>query len=117
MIAHDFKRCFSFLLFGLWLWSAQALAAQEINYKLVPNLQPMTDGSPTPDFTLPDAAGKKVSLKDFRGKLVMLNFWATWCAPCREEMPTMERLYQEFKNKGFVILAVDVKDKKTDALA
>jgi peroxiredoxin len=117
MISHGFKRWFSFLLFGLWLWSPQALAAGGINYKLVPNLQQMKDRAPTPDFTLPDPAGKKVSLKDFRGKLVMLNFWATWCAPCREEMPTMERLYQEFKNKGFVILAVDVKDKKTDALA
>ena len=108
---------FSLLLFAFWFWSVPVLAAQEINYKLVPNLQQMNDSSPTPDFTLPDPAGKKVSLKDFRGKLVMLNFWATWCAPCREEMPTMERLYQEFKNKGFVILAVDVKDKKTDALA
>jgi hypothetical protein len=55
------------LLFGFWLWSAQVLAAQEINYKLVPNLQQMKDSSPTPDFTLPDPAAKKVSLKDFRG--------------------------------------------------
>ena len=118
MISHGFNpRCFYFLLFGLWLWSGYGSAAQAINYKLVPNLQQMNDSSPTPDFTLPDAAGKKLSLKDFRGKLVMLNFWATWCVPCREEMPQMERLYQEFNNKGFVIVAVDVKDKKTDALA
>jgi len=108
---------FSLLLFAFWLWSVQALAAQEINYKLVPNLQRMNDSSPTPDFTLLDSAGKKVSLKGFRGKLVMRNFWASWCASCREEMPTMERLYQEFKNKGFVILAVNVKDNRKDALA
>ena len=117
MISHGFKRPFSLLHFAFWFWSVQVLAAQEINYKLVPNLQQMKDRSPTPDFTLPDPGGKKVSLKDFRGKLVMLNFWATWCVPCREEMPTMERLYQEFKNKSFVIIAVDVKDKKADALA
>jgi peroxiredoxin len=117
MIGHGFKRYFFLLLFGFWLWSAHVLGAQEINYKLVPNLQQMQDSSPTPDFTLPDPAGKKVSLKDFKGKLVMLNFWASWCAPCREEMPTMERLYQEFKSKGFVIVAVNVKDKKADALA
>ena len=117
MISHAFTRLLSLLLFAFWFWSAQVLAAQEINYKLVPNLQQMNDSSPTPGFTLSDPAGKKVSLKDFRGKVVMLNFWATWCAPCREEMPTMERLYQEFKNKGFVIVAVDVKDNKTDALA
>ena len=76
----------------------------------------MKDRAPTPEFTLPDPAGKKVSLKDFRGKLLMLNFWATWCEPCRDEMPSMERLYQEFKGEGFVILAVDVKDKRQDAL-
>jgi thiol-disulfide isomerase/thioredoxin len=117
MISHGFKRPFSFLLFAFWFWSVQGLAAQEINYKLVPNLQQMNDSSPTPDFTLSDLAAKKVSLKDFRGKLVMLNFWASWCAPCREEMPTMERLYQQFKNKGFVIVAVNVKDKRKEALA
>ena len=116
MIRQGFRRLFSLLLFAFWFWSVQALAAQEINYKLVPNLQQMKDSSPTPDFTLSDPAGKKVSLKDFRGKLVMLNFWATWCEPCREEMPSMERLYQEFKSKGFVIVAVNVKDKRKDAL-
>ena len=120
MISHGFNRRFFFLL-TFWFWSAlgwvEPTRGEAINYKLVPNLEPMKDQAPTPDFTLPDPAGKKVSLKDFRGKLIMLNFWATWCAPCREEMPTMERLYQEFKNKGFVIVAVNVKDNKKDALA
>ena len=46
----------------------------------------------------------------------MLNFWATWCAPCREEMPAMEKLYQEFKDRNFVVLAVSVKDRKQEAL-
>ena len=117
MISHGFKRMFSLLVFAFCFWSVEEIAAQEINYKLVPKLQQMKDRSPTPDFTLPDQFGKKLSLKDFRGKIVMLNFWATWCVPCREEMPAMERLYQEFRNKGFVIIAVDVKDRKTDALA
>ncbi|MBI5756068.1 MAG: TlpA family protein disulfide reductase [Nitrospirae bacterium] len=58
------------------------------------------------DFTLKDVANKKVSLKDFKGKVVMLNFWATWCGPCRVEMPSMEKLYRQFREKGFVILAV-----------
>src|SRR3972149_5714860 len=117
MIRHGFNRRFFLLLVAFWLWSAQGWASQAINYKLVPNLEAMKDQSPTPDFVLPDPTGKKLSLKDFRGKLVMLNFWATWCAPCREEMPTMERLSQEFKKKGFVIVAVNVKDKRKDALA
>jgi len=87
-----------------------------VNYKLVPNLEPMKDTSPTPDFSLPDPSGKKVSLRDFRGKLVLLNFWATWCVPCREEMPAMERLYQQFKSKGFTVIGVDVKDSRKEAL-
>jgi thiol-disulfide isomerase/thioredoxin len=96
---------------------AQTSAGARVNYKLVPNLQPMQDNAPTPDFFLVDPAGKKGALKDFRGKLVLLNFWATWCVPCREEMPAMERLYQQYKGKGFTIVAVDVKDSRKDALA
>jgi len=60
------------------------------------------------EFTVPSPHGKSIKLADYRGKVVFLNFWATWCLPCREEMPTMERLYQRFKDKGFVILAVSV---------
>ena len=99
--------------------SSYLLSAEkkQIDYKLVPNLQEMTDHSPVPQFTLPNFEGEKVSLKDFRGKLLMLNFWASWCVSCREEMPAMERLYQEFKSKGFVVLAVNVKDNRKDALA
>jgi len=96
---------------------AQAAKNPGINYKLVPNLEPMKDNAPTPDFTLPDPAGKKISLKDFKGKLVFLNFWASWCVPCREEMPAMERLYQEFKDKNLVVVGVNVKDSRKDALA
>lgn len=91
-------------------------AQSQINYKVIPNLEAMKDKKPTPDFTLPNPDGKKVSLKDFRGKVVFLNFWATWCVPCREEMPAMEKLYQEFKDRNFVVLAVNVKDRKQEAV-
>lgn len=121
MTSHGFKRLVSLLLVSLWLWNGEVLAEpariQVVNYKLVPNLEPMKDQAPTPDFTLHTPEGKKLSLKDFRGKIVFLNFWASWCVPCREEMPAMERLYQEFKNREFVVLAVNVKDKRKDALA
>jgi peroxiredoxin len=96
--------------------STYAWSQSKINYKVIPNLEAMKDQAPTPDFTLPSLDGKKVSLKDFRGKVVFLNFWATWCVPCREEMPAMEKLYQEFKEKNFVVLAVNVKDRKADAV-
>ncbi len=67
-------------------------------------------GKPAPDFTLPDLDGKQVSLHDYRGKLIFLNFWATWCIPCREEMPAMEQLHQTFQPQGLAILAVDLKE-------
>ena len=62
------------------------------------------------DFTLSDMSGQQVSLSQFKGKVVLLNFWATWCPPCREEMPSMERLYNDFREKGLVILAVNVEE-------
>ncbi len=63
-------------------------------------------GKPAPDFTLKTLDGKEVSLSDLRGKVVLINFWATWCPPCRSEMPLFERVYREYKDKGFEILAV-----------
>ena len=59
-----------------------------------------------PEFTVSDLHGQAVRLTDFRGKVILLNFWATWCGPCQWEMPEMDTLYQTFKDQGFVILAV-----------
>jgi peroxiredoxin len=64
--------------------------------------------SEAPDFSLMSLDGRSVRLRDLRGKLVLLNFWATWCAPCLHEMPSMERLYQTFKPTEFVLLAVSM---------
>lgn len=58
------------------------------------------------DFTLTDLAGKNWSLSSLRGKVVLVNFWATWCPPCRKEMPDLESLYQQYEQKGLVILAI-----------
>lgn len=60
------------------------------------------------DFVLPDMNENEVRLKDFRGNVVVLNIWAMWCGPCREEMPSIERLYQEFKGRNLVVLTVSV---------
>ena len=54
--------------------------------------------------------GTTIRLADFRGKLVLLNFWATWCPPCREEMPSMQRLHQRFKDQGLVLLAINIEE-------
>lgn len=99
------------------LSAKKQLGSKAINYKLVPNLQEIKGPSSGPDFTLPDLERGKVSLKDFRGRLLLLNFWASWCVPCREEMPAMERLYQKYRDHGFVILGVNVKDDKKSAIA
>jgi len=64
-------------------------------------------GNPAPDFTVQDA-DRKVSLGDLRGQVVVLNFWATWCAPCVEEMPSLVQMQQKMKNKGVDVLAVSV---------
>ena len=65
-------------------------------------------GDTAPVFTFPGLDGKMVSLTDYRGKVVFLNIWATWCLPCREEMPSMEKLYQKLKGEDFEILAVSI---------
>jgi thiol-disulfide isomerase/thioredoxin len=115
------RKIFSFLLLSLVSWCGilenPALAESAINFKVIPTLQPMKEIGPTPDFSVVNTEGKKVSLKDFRGKTVFLNFWATWCVPCREEMPAMEKLYQEYKDRNFVVFAINVKDRKQEALA
>ncbi len=69
---------------------------------------PVDINSEAPGFTLPLMNGGEVSLSDYRGKVVVLNIWATWCNPCREEMPSMEQLYQNMKGKPFEILAASI---------
>lgn len=74
-------------------------------------------GQTAPDFTLIDMQGQKVSLSQYRGKVVIINFWATWCPPCREEMPSMEKLYQDYQDKGLVMLAVNVEENGREVVA
>jgi peroxiredoxin len=62
------------------------------------------------EFNIKNLAGEKVSLSAYKGKLVLLNFWATWCVPCLQEMPSMEKLWQRYREHGFVVLAISVGD-------
>ncbi|MFM8321451.1 MAG: TlpA family protein disulfide reductase [Chloroflexota bacterium] len=73
-----------------------------------PALAKMESGTPADDFALPDLAGKTVRLSDFRGKVVVFNFWATWCGPCVEEMPIFERYQQQYP--GFVMIGIDTEE-------
>lgn len=77
-------------------------------------IQEITPPTEALDFTLKNLEGSEISLEDFEGKVVFLNFWATWCGPCREEMPSMEKLWQRFKEEAFVILAVDLREEKEE---
>ncbi len=65
-----------------------------------------------PSFALDDLSAKRVSLKDLQGKVVFLNFWATWCVPCRQEMPTMEKLQREMKEQGLEVVAINIKESQ-----
>jgi peroxiredoxin len=68
------------------------------------------EGHPAPDFTLPVLDGPEQSLSALRGRVVLLNFWATWCKPCEEEMPAMQRLHASLAGDDFALLAVSVDD-------
>ncbi|MEJ2391912.1 MAG: TlpA disulfide reductase family protein [Gammaproteobacteria bacterium] len=91
----------SFLLILSCLGTAQA--EQPLGHDLAPLPKPIR----APAFTLQDGDGNSVSLSDYKGKVILLNFWGTWCPPCRHEMPSMQRLYKRLHSKGFVVLAVN----------
>ncbi len=91
-----------------------SLIVAVVVWGMVPMPQAWSMGSRVPavgmtveDFQLTDLDGKSVSLSQYRGKVVLLNFWATWCKPCTTEMPAMQTTYDKLRDKGFVVLAVN----------
>ena len=67
---------------------------------------------PAPDFTLKSRDGKNVRLSELRGNVVMINFWASWCGPCRQEMPHLEKIHAEYTDYGFILLGINVDEKQ-----
>jgi thiol-disulfide isomerase/thioredoxin len=76
---------------------------------------PLASGSPAPGFELDSLAGKQVNLADYKGQVVLLNFWASWCGPCRKEMPILEQLHKAYKSKGVQLVGVNVEPNSDDA--
>ncbi len=95
------KRPYAYALVGVAFLIAVAWVNRD-------RIQPVTTGTVAPEFEVSDLSGGLARLSDHRGKVVLVNIWATWCLPCRVEMPSMERLYQEIGEQGFEIMAVSI---------
>ena len=74
------------------------------------------EGQPAPDFALKSSTGENLRLSEFRGDVVMINFWATWCGPCRQEMPLLDELYNRYERVGFNLLGVNIDDDSRRAM-
>ena len=75
----------------------------------------INNDGPAPDFALKSDSGENLRLSEFRGEVVMINFWASWCGPCRQEMPLLDELYTQYQPMGFTILGVNVEEDSTKA--
>ncbi|MHB8732087.1 MAG: TlpA family protein disulfide reductase [bacterium] len=105
---------------GLWAMrviSSRPSAPSPSSLSLPPSINNTAPpvGRPAPDFTLPLFSGGTLRLRDRRGKPVVLNFWASWCVPCRAEMPLLVRLHKSYGPRGVVFVGVDVEDDERDA--
>ena len=100
-------------VFGLLTLSNQGQAAGEDEL----TFPPITADQPAPELTLRDLDGNEVSLSDYQGKVVLLNNWATWCPPCKEEMPVFNEYYNQYRDQGFEVLAVEAGDPEPEVRA
>ncbi len=73
-------------------------------------------GQAAPDFALKSSTGENLRLSEYRGDVVMVNFWATWCGPCRQEMPLLDQLYSRYERVGFTLLGVNIDDNSSKAM-
>ncbi|MEW6083872.1 MAG: TlpA disulfide reductase family protein [Chloroflexota bacterium] len=103
------------LILGLvWIY----LSADKTNASFARTVAAPQVGFLAPDFSLPTTTGETIRLSDLRGQALLVNLWATWCPPCRAEMPAIEKVYQEYKDQGFIVLAINMtyQDDPTDVV-
>jgi cytochrome c biogenesis protein CcmG/thiol:disulfide interchange protein DsbE len=89
-----------------WIWMSRPL-----NRTLDPGIPAPQQGFFAPGFTLNTLAGEPVSLSDLKGKVILINFWASWCSPCKAEMPAIQATYQTYKDQGLVVLGINATDQ------
>jgi len=90
--------------FGFSIFAATSLASSDLA------------GQSAPDFALKSSSGENLRLSEYRGDVVMVNFWATWCGPCRQEMPLLDQLYSRYQRVGFSLLGVNIDDNASKAM-
>ena len=119
-LLHDFKRWWTFTLAVLlagagWTWASRVPAAVA-GAEQIPSPR---EGFPAPDFTLDTLDGEAATLSAYRGRVVILNLWASWCGPCRAEMPALQEVYAANRERGLDVLAVNstFQDSEPDAQA
>ena len=95
------------------LWTVASRVPSAVGAPLSSSPSPR-EGFLAPDFTLDTLQGEKVTLSDLRGKIVLINLWATWCPPCRAEMPALEKSYELYKDSGVVILGVNLTNQDSE---
>ncbi len=108
------KACLLLVLSFLSLFGGTALATGPLS-KL--SVIPLAERQAAPAFLLESLTGGKESLADYKGKLVLLNFWATWCMPCRQEMPSMASLWQKYQDQGLIVVAISLDEDARSRVA
>jgi len=96
--------------------SARALVGAVLAACAILPASAIAPATTAPDFTLRTVSGPNLRMQEQRGRVVLVNFWATWCAPCRKEMPHLNRLYEKYRASGFVLLGVNVDDDPRNAI-
>lgn len=96
------------ILLLIWISACQVKPEREEVRKVQESTTPGYEWGNAPDFTLPQLDGGSLTLSDFKGKVIIVNFWATWCPPCRMEIPDFVYLYENYKDKGLVIIGVNL---------